>query len=105
SPPRPAPARRQTLPPLRAALREPVEVLQPAAPLAPAAPTAARPATPAPQPTIFRAVPKSCCWPIGEPGTREFRFCTAEALPGKPYCAEHAAIAYVKIKDKREDAA
>jgi GcrA cell cycle regulator len=26
-------------------------------------------------------------------------------LPGKPYCAEHAAIAYVKARDRREDAA
>ncbi len=25
-----------------------------------------------------------CCWPLGEPGTRAFRFCDAEALCGKP---------------------
>jgi GcrA cell cycle regulator len=48
---------------------------------------------------------RSCCWPIGEPGQPDFRFCSAEALPGKPYCAEHAAIAYVKARDRREDAA
>jgi len=24
---------------------------------------------------------------------------------GKPYCAEHAALAYVKARDRREDAA
>jgi len=46
-----------------------------------------------------------CCWPIGEPGTRSFRFCDVDALCGKPYCDEHSAIAYVKIKDKKEDAA
>ena len=25
-----------------------------------------------------------CCWPIGEPGTRSFRFCDDTTLPGKP---------------------
>ena len=46
-----------------------------------------------------------CCWPIGEPGTRSFRFCDAESLPGKPYCASHVSLAYVKVRDRREDAA
>nr|WP_294552313.1 GcrA family cell cycle regulator [uncultured Rhodopila sp.] len=36
----------------------------------------------------------SCCWPIGEPGTRTFRFCDDRALAGKPYCLEHAKLAY-----------
>ena len=36
----------------------------------------------------------SCCWPIGEPGTRTFRFCDDRALAGKPYCMEHAKLAY-----------
>jgi GcrA cell cycle regulator len=52
-----------------------------------------------------RASMRSCCWPIGEPGTREFRFCAAEADPGRPYCAEHSAIAYVRARDRRSDAA
>ncbi len=46
-----------------------------------------------------------CCWPIGEPGTKTFRFCDANAASGKPYCTEHAQIAYVKVRDRREDAA
>lgn len=50
-----------------------------------------------------RVIP--CCWPIGEPGTRSFRFCDDASAAGKPYCAEHAALAYVKIRDRREDAA
>ncbi len=63
-------------------------------------------AAPAP---IVRAFPRfggrSCCWPIGEPGTPEFRFCSGDALTGKPYCTEHAAVAYVRARDRREDAA
>ncbi len=104
APPRPAPARRQTLPPLRVALREPIQVLRRAEPL-----PVALAAVPAPvvatRQTVFRTVAKSCCWPIGEPGTKAFRFCSAVAAPGKPYCLEHAAQAYVKVRDRREDAA
>jgi len=47
----------------------------------------------------------ACCWPLGEPGTKTFRFCDEEALTGKPYCADHAQLAYVKVRDRREDAA
>src|SRR5271165_5639306 len=74
-------------------------------------PTAPRPApTPVPAPQM-QATPRpfartvACCWPIGEPGTKSFRFCDGDALIGKPYCAEHAQIAYVKLRDRREDAA
>ncbi len=47
----------------------------------------------------------TCCWPIGDPGTANFRFCDDGAMTGKPYCAQHAALAYVKVRDRREDAA
>ena len=50
-----------------------------------------------------RATP--CCWPIGEPGKPSFHFCNAAAATGKPYCEEHAGIAYVRLRDRREDAA
>lgn len=35
-----------------------------------------------------------CKWPIGDPKSAEFDFCTKVGLPGKPYCAEHCAQAY-----------
>ena len=41
----------------------------------------ARVAPPAPRP-YGRIV--TCCWPIGEPGTRSFRFCDDASEPGKP---------------------
>ncbi len=59
-------------------------------------------AVPTPRPGV-RSTP--CCWPIGEPGTRSFHFCDVDAIGGKPYCEEHAALAYVKVRDRREDAA
>lgn len=60
---------------------------------------------------VLRPVPQprsrnvSCCWPIGEPGTKSFRFCEADATQGKPYCLEHAQLAYVKVRDRRDEAA
>lgn len=47
----------------------------------------------------------SCCWPLGDPGTPQFRFCGDPTMPAKPYCHEHAALAYVKVRDRREGAA
>jgi GcrA cell cycle regulator len=45
----------------------------------------------------------SCCWPLGNPG--KFTYCDDPATPGKPYCPEHCKLAYVKVRDRRMDAA
>jgi GcrA cell cycle regulator len=121
--PQPVSVRRRvtgpTLPPLTAAL--PATLPLAAAPDSAPAPVPAPPPVPRPAAVAARAemakpqlvvpVPvrpvrtHSCCWPLGDPGTRSFRFCDAGATQGKPYCAEHAAIAYVKVRDRREEAA
>ncbi len=78
---------------------------------APKAAVPSRVASPPPALAAIRATPHQssrvicCCWPIGEPGTRSFRFCDTNALAGKPYCAEHAQLAYMKVRDRREEAA
>jgi GcrA cell cycle regulator len=58
-----------------------------------------RPVPPAPRParTVARAHGKgpSCLWPIGDPGDEDFHFCGEPAVPGKPYCDEHCARAYI----------
>jgi GcrA cell cycle regulator len=89
----------------------PVADPQPAAviPAAPPAPRPVMPSLPIQAPAlrtmpVRRAVP-SCCWPIGEPGTKTFRFCDDTSVAGKPYCDEHAKLAYVRIRDRKEDAA
>jgi GcrA cell cycle regulator len=112
---RPSPIRRETTAPATprpAAVRAVRPMGAPARTTLPvaSAPTVAPVAVSAAQPAVVRAFPRvsasrSCCWPIGEPGQSGFRFCTAEALIGKPYCPEHAAVAYVKPRDRREDAA
>ena len=124
-PPRPSPIRRNladgapkratvrratgpTLPSLDQPVAEPVAVekVAPAMAFRPAARTAL------PAPPGLRAVTRSaggrhipCCWPIGEPGTRSFRFCDEQSAAGKPYCTTHASLAYVKLRERREDAA
>ncbi|MCX2560727.1 GcrA cell cycle regulator [Acetobacter farinalis] len=75
----------------------------PAAPRAPAKPKAPLRSISDPEPKKRRG--PSCCWPIGDPGTPGFHFCGATPLPGKPYCAEHAQIAYVKLRDRRDNVA
>jgi len=117
-PPRPSPIRREATPrtttprPARTAAPRPAPAPRPAALMAPRPPAMAAPRPP--QTAVVRPFPsgaprafgtRACCWPLGEPGTAEFRFCGCEAIPGKPYCPDHAALAYVKPRDRREDAA
>jgi GcrA cell cycle regulator len=73
-------------------------------PPVPAAPPVARPAAPS-APVQGRRSAPSCCWPIGEPGTKAFHFCDDTSIPGKPYCDEHAKLAYVRVRDRKDDAA
>jgi len=67
-----------------------------------------RPPMPAAVPTpAFRlfAPVRVCCWPIGEPKTRGFRFCDGVADPGKPYCLAHVKIAYIRRSQLYQDEA
>ena len=51
--------------------------------------------------TVNDLTSTSCRWPVGDPKDEDFHFCGKESLPDKPYCAEHAAIAYVSAKSLR----
>jgi GcrA cell cycle regulator len=96
-----------TLPPLTST----TEIAPPPVAVAVSLPPAPPPPRPVPQPRMQVVQPRpygrvvTCCWPIGEPGTRSFRFCDDPSEPGKPYCGDHAKLAYVKVRDRREDAA
>ncbi len=85
-----------------------LEAAAPPAAMQPAPPPAAVPSRPvlrpvSPSPRQGRV--STCCWPIGEPGTRSFHFCDDPAMTARPYCETHALLAYVKVRDRREDAA
>jgi len=44
-----------------------------------------------------------CCWPIGEPGQRGFRFCDAPLVTRVPYCEAHARKAYLRAPSRRRE--
>jgi len=44
---------------------------------------------------------QACCWPIGEPGARDFRYCDAPHK-NRTYCDEHEALAFVKVRPASE---
>ena len=53
-------------------------------------------------PTPKHVVTRTCCWPIGNPGTKSFRFCDdANVVDGKPYCLEHCQRAYVNFEHRK----
>jgi GcrA cell cycle regulator len=103
--PQEAPVQISSLPKLHVVAPVPAPMPAPVPPPAPAQVQPVR-TMPAPPPAVpvRRSVPV-CCWPIGEPGTKSFRFCDEASLPGKPYCDDHAKLAYVRIRDRKEDAA
>jgi len=68
------------------------------------APRGGTPVAP-PQRNFFEFNGPSCLWPHGHPDDADFHFCGARPLPGKPYCPEHAAIAYVRPKEPKEEKA
>lgn len=96
----------EPVPPVPTLAVEPVvetPAAQPPPPVRPVAPAPLPRLAPVPARPYGRVI--TCCWPIGEPGTRSFHFCDSPSEPGKPYCGEHAKLAYVKVRDRREDAA
>ena len=99
---RPSPIKRGASPQVRRVAVAPLSKPAVQPPTAPkvAVPQAAAPApAPAARPsrTVARAGGKgpNCLWPIGDPGDQDFHFCGAPAVPGKPYCDEHCARAYI----------
>lgn len=102
----PAPVTGPTLPPLASLADAPIAA--PAAvPPGVSARSVARTSAGSRPTVVFRPVlygrVVECCWPIGEPGTPGFRFCEDASEPGRPYCAVHAARAYVRVRERGED--
>lgn len=65
---------------------------------------AAAPEKPAePAKAVVEVSGPTCRWPFGDPKEAGFHFCGKRALAGKPYCAEHAAIAYVNSSKAKQE--
>jgi GcrA cell cycle regulator len=93
-----------TIPPLQQLLHNaeaapPVERVRPL-------PRAARPAAEPSRVVQLRpaqGIIMPCQWPFGDPGTKSFSFCRVDSERGRPYCGEHCNLAYVRVRDRRED--
>jgi GcrA cell cycle regulator len=101
-PPRPSPIRNAGAPRPPAPRRVTGPTLAPlASVVVPVVVARVPPPAPAPVPVVVRAS-QPCCWPIGEPRTKEFRYCDGPGLPGRSYCAEHDAVAWVRPRARTE---
>jgi hypothetical protein len=46
---------------------------------------------------VVASPPRVCQWPHGDPGAIDYHVCgSTDVIEGKPYCAEHCAVAYRK---------
>ncbi len=57
------------------------------------------------KPTRARNGAPSCLWPTGDPGDADFHFCGGKTVPGRPYCLEHCAPAYLPRRADKSQAA
>jgi GcrA cell cycle regulator len=61
--------------------------------------------TPPPRRNVFDFTGAVCMWPIGHPTDDDFHFCGGAPIAGKPYCGHHAAVAYIRPKEPKPEAA
>ena len=60
---------------------------------------------PPPRRNVFDFAGPVCMWPVGHPTDDDFHFCGGAPLAGKPYCDHHAAVAYIRPKEPKPQAA
>jgi GcrA cell cycle regulator len=60
---------------------------------------------PAPRRNVFDFIGPVCMWPIGHPTDEDFHFCGGRPAAGRPYCSEHSAVAYIRPKEPKPEAA
>ncbi len=56
--------------------------------------------------TVLALSARMCKWPIGDPTSKEFRFCGRKTDSCGPYCEAHAKVAYqpsARKRNRRED--
>ncbi len=52
--------------------------------------------------SLLELTERVCKWPIGDPTDSDFHFCGLPAVPGKPYCAAHVAVAFQPMSSRRD---
>src|ERR1700730_15845887 len=58
---------------------------------------------PAPRRDVFGCAGPVCMYPHSHSGNEDFHVCGGRPAPGKPYCADHTAIAYLKPKEPKSN--
>jgi|SRR5258708_5423514 len=48
-----------------------------------------------------KRIGRTCMWPVGDPSKSDFHFCGAKPVATRPYCLEHAQVAYQKARPTR----
>jgi GcrA cell cycle regulator len=51
---------------------------------------------------LMQLTERTCKWPVGDPATDDFWFCGLAAVPGKPYCETHVAVAFQPMSARRD---
>ncbi len=54
--------------------------------------------------SLLELTERTCKWPIGDPAEDDFYFCGLPAVPGKPYCEHHVAVAFQPLSARRDRA-
>ena len=54
--------------------------------------------------SLLELTERTCKWPIGDPTEDNFSFCGLAAVPGKPYCEHHVAVAFQPMSSRRDRA-
>ncbi|MEM7742904.1 MAG: GcrA family cell cycle regulator [Pseudomonadota bacterium] len=54
--------------------------------------------------SLLELTERTCKWPIGDPTDDDFAFCGLQAVPGKPYCENHVAVAFQPMSSRRDRA-
>ncbi|MBI1326781.1 MAG: gcrA cell cycle regulator family protein [Alphaproteobacteria bacterium] len=44
--------------------------------------------------TLLELTESMCRWPVGDPKSKDFRYCGCSSVPGLPYCPDHARAAF-----------
>ena len=52
--------------------------------------------------SIYQLESNHCRWPIGDVGSKDFGFCPATSMSGRPYCEVHNAHAYQSPQPRRQ---
>ena len=59
------------------------------------------PAVVAPSVSLMELNARMCRWPLGDPASKQFRFCGQPVDHGTPYCADHGRVAYQPASEKK----